>query len=80
MKTRTKKGKKEYLVKWAGYPSEQNYWFPEDDMVAPESQDLPPINSLAFGAKNSPVVLPTTAQWPKLHRFLGYDIVFWAYS
>ena len=33
LKTRVRKGQKEYLVKWLGYPSEQNSWVPESDMV-----------------------------------------------
>ena len=35
LKTRKHKGQTEYLVKWLGYPNEQNSWVPESDMVRP---------------------------------------------
>ncbi|XP_028417823.1 uncharacterized protein LOC114542487 [Dendronephthya gigantea] len=45
LKTRLRKGQKEYLVKWLGFPSEQNSWVTESDMV---TQEQPSINSLTL--------------------------------
>ena len=32
LKTRTKNGKKEYFVKWLGYPDSMNSWIPEENL------------------------------------------------
>ena len=32
LKTRTKNGKKEYFVKWLGYPGSMNSWIPEENL------------------------------------------------
>ena len=32
VKQRTRKGKKEYLIKWMGYPEKFNSWVPEEDL------------------------------------------------
>ena len=41
-------GQSKYLVKWLGYPCEQNSWVPESDMVSP------PIHSMQFTSDISP--------------------------
>jgi hypothetical protein len=52
LKTRLRKGKKQYLVKWLGFPSEQNSWVAESDMVTPEAElTQPAINYLSTRAK-----------------------------
>ena len=33
LKTRYRNGKKEFLVKWKGYPDEMNTWVPEENLV-----------------------------------------------
>ena len=45
-KTRKRCGKTEYLVKWLNYPSEQNFWVSESDMVNQGNLQHPPIASL----------------------------------
>ena len=44
LKTRKHKGEKQYLVKWLGYPSEQNSWVSESDMVPFDVTNQPAIN------------------------------------
>ena len=39
LQTRTKKGKKEYLVQWAGYPEKYNSWEPEKN-IAHQLKDI----------------------------------------
>ena len=60
LKTRVKKGQKEYLVKWLGYPSEQNSWVPESDMVTPDSTLSPPINAMQFTSQRFLLSKPST--------------------
>ena len=36
LQKRTRKGVKEYLVRWAGYPPEYDQWVPEQDMEGSE--------------------------------------------
>ena len=38
LKTPKHRRQTQYLVKWLGYPSEQNSWVSERDMVAPTDQ------------------------------------------
>ena len=86
LKTRVKKGQKEYLVKWLGYPSEQNSWVPESDMVIPESTPPPPINAMQFTSQRLLISKPSTGltgkpSWSKscvspLHSFSSYVYCF----
>ena len=39
LKKRTHRGQTQYLVKWLEYPSEQNSWVSECDMLSPETTD-----------------------------------------
>ncbi len=32
LKTRIKNGKKEYFIKWKGYPSSMNSWIPDENL------------------------------------------------
>ena len=47
LKTRKRGGQKQYLVKWLGYPSEQNSWALERDVVTPTDQEVAIIDTRA---------------------------------
>ena len=47
MKKRRHKGQTQYLVKWLGFPSEQNSWVSECDMVSLDPTDQLAVNSLS---------------------------------
>ena len=51
----------QYLVKWLGYPSEQNSWVSGCDMVSPETTDEIAINSLSMHEPESSTYFPKDA-------------------
>ena len=67
LKTCWRKGKKQYFVKWLCFPSEQNSWVVESDMVTPEAElTQPPINYLSTRTKTQGS--KSTQSLPKLSQ------------